>query len=76
MKPCGLLDQMTISVGGFVFIDFKDPNNPIVEKIDFDFKDYGYNLVLVNTKGDHAHLSDEYAAIPKEIKWRLILKNL
>lgn len=68
MKPCGLLDQMTISVGGFVFIDFKDPNNPKVEKIDFDFKDYGYNLVLVNTKGDHAHLSDEYAAIPKEIK--------
>lgn len=68
LKPCGLLDQMAISVGGFVYIDFKDPTNPIVEKIDFNFKDYGYNLVLVNTKGDHANLSDEYASIPKEIK--------
>lgn len=68
LKPCGLLDQMAISVGGFVHIDFKDPTNPLVEKIDFNFKDYGYNLVLVNTKGDHANLSDEYAAIPTEIK--------
>lgn len=68
LKPCGLLDQMAISVGGFVYINFKDPNSPIVEKIDFNFKDYGYNLVLVNTKGDHANLSDEYAAIPSEIK--------
>lgn len=68
MKPCGLLDQMAISVGGFVFMDFEDPKKPIVEKIDFDFKKYGYNLVLVNTKGDHKNLSQEYAFIPQEIK--------
>lgn len=68
MKPCGLLDQMAISVGGFVYIDFKNPDSPIVEKLDFNFKDYGYNLVLVNTKGNHADLSDEYASIPNEIK--------
>lgn len=67
-KPCGLLDQMAISVGGFVTIDFIDPAHPKVEKLDFDFGDYGYHLVLVNTKGDHADLSHDYAAIPTEIK--------
>ena len=67
-KACGLLDQTTISVGGFVAIDFKNPSNPTVECYDFNFKDYGYELILVNTKGDHADLSDEYSAIPKEMK--------
>ena len=67
-KACGLLDQTTISVGGFVAIDFKNPSNPTVESYDFNFKDYGYELILVNTKGDHADLSDEYSAIPKEMK--------
>ncbi len=67
-KACGLLDQTTISVGGFVAIDFKNPSNPIVESYNFNFKDYGYELILVNTKGDHADLSDEYSAIPKEMK--------
>lgn len=67
-KPCGLMDQMACSVGGFVSIDFKDVKHPIVEKIDFDFEDYGYHLVLVDTKGDHANLSDEYGLMPQEMK--------
>lgn len=68
MKPCGLLDQMAISVGGFTFMDFRDIRKPHVEKIDFDFRDFNYYLVLTNTKGDHAELSHEYAAIPSEMK--------
>ncbi|MCR4855646.1 MAG: galactokinase [Erysipelotrichaceae bacterium] len=67
-KPSGLLDQMAISVGGFVTIDFKDPKDPIIESFDFSFSDYGYELILVNTKGDHSDLSHEYAAVPFEIK--------
>lgn len=67
-KPSGLLDQMSISVGGFVAIDFKDPSAPVIENYDFSFADYGYELVLVNTKGNHSDLSDEYAAITSEIK--------
>lgn len=67
-KPSGLLDQMAISVGGFVAIDFKDAAKPVIENYDFSFKDYGYELILVNTKGDHAELSHEYAAVPNEIK--------
>lgn len=68
MKPCGLLDQMACSVGGFVTIDFKDKENPIVEAIDFDFAHSDYALCLVDTKGSHADLSDEYGLMPFEMK--------
>ena len=67
-KPSGLLDQMAISVGGFVAIDFKNPEDPKIENFTFSFSDYGYELVLVNTKGDHSDLSHEYAAVTVEIK--------
>lgn len=67
-KPCGLLDQLAISVGGFVAIDFKDPAKPVIDNYEFSFDDYGYELLLINTKGDHSDLSDEYAAVPYEIK--------
>ncbi|SJZ98177.1 galactokinase [Anaerorhabdus furcosa] len=68
MKPCGLLDQMACSVGGFVTIDFKDKQNPIVEQVKFDFAHSDYALCLVDTKGSHADLSDEYGLMPKEMK--------
>ena len=68
MKPCGLMDQMACSVGGFVYIDFKDKDKPYVEKIDFDFNQSGYKLCIVDTKGDHTDLSDEYALMPLEMK--------
>ena len=67
-KPSGLLDQMAISVGGFVTIDFGKPEEPVIENFDFSFSDYGYELILVNTKGDHSDLSHEYAAVPNEIR--------
>lgn len=67
-KACGLLDQLTISVGGFVTADFKDPNNPKISNYDFSFDDYGYDFLIVNTKGSHANLSDEYSAMPFEMK--------
>lgn len=67
-KPCGLMDQLAISTGGFTAIDFKDPQSPVVNNYDFSFDSYGYKLVLVNTRGDHADLSHEYAAVPNEIK--------
>lgn len=67
-KPCGLMDQMACSVGGFVHIDFKDPANPLVEKIDFNIAEKGYSLCIVDTKGSHADLTDDYAAIPSEMK--------
>ena len=67
-KPCGLMDQMASSVGGMVFIDFEDPQAPVVEKIDFDFAAANHALCIIDTGADHADLTDEYAAVPGELK--------
>ena len=62
------MDQMAISVGSFVSIDFYDKNKPKIQKHSFSFGDYDYQLLVINTKADHADLTDEYAAIPSEMK--------
>ncbi len=67
-KPSGLLDQMAASVGGFTTMDFGDPSAPKIEKIDFDLNRYGYALCVVDTGGNHADLTGEYAAVPVEMK--------
>lgn len=66
-KPCGLMDQMASSVGGMVFIDFKDPNAPVVRQVGFDLDEVGYALCITDTKGSHADLTSDYAAIPEEM---------
>lgn len=67
-KPSGLMDQMASSVGSFITIDFADTANPVIEAIDFDFASSGHRLCIVDTKGNHADLTPEYAAIPMEMK--------
>ena len=67
-KPCGLMDQMACSVGNMVHVDFANPKNPGVEKVKFDMNEYGYSLCITDTKGSHADLTEDYAAIPEEIQ--------
>lgn len=67
-KPCGLMDQTTCSVGGFVTIDFKDFENPIVRKVEFDFAGSGFSMVIIDTGGNHADLNDDYTALEHEMK--------
>lgn len=67
-KPCGLMDQMACSVGSLVHIDFADPASPVVEKVSFDMAKHGYSLCITDTKGSHADLTPDYAAIPAEMK--------
>lgn len=67
-KPCGLMDQMACSVGNLVHVDFADPAAPVVEKVDFDLNAYGYSLCITDTKGSHADLTADYAAVPAEMK--------
>ncbi len=67
-KPCGLMDQMACSVGGFVQIDFKDPAVPVINKVDFDFASCNHALCIVDTGGNHADLTDEYAAVRGEME--------
>ena len=64
-KPCGLLDQSGISLGGINSIDFADPDHPVIEKLD---PPKGYTLVITNTGGSHAALTEHYAAIKKEMR--------
>lgn len=67
-KPCGLMDQMACSVGGLVYIDFEDVEKPIIKQVPSDFEKHQYSLCIVDTKGSHADLTDDYAAIPIEMK--------
>ena len=67
-KPCGLMDQMACSLGGFVEIDFKNPDKPVIEKVDFDFANCGHSLCIVNTGGSHSDLTDDYAAVRREME--------
>lgn len=67
-KPSGLMDQMACSVGGLVSIDFADPAKPIVHPVAVDFGAYEHSLCIVDTKGSHADLTPDYAAIPEEMK--------
>ena len=67
-KPCGLMDQMASSVGSFITIDFKAPSEPIIKKVNFDFASCGHALCIIDTGGDHADLTDDYAAVRGEME--------
>jgi len=67
-KPCGLMDQMASSVGNLITIDFFDKENPVIQPLNVDFSAYGHALCIIDSGADHADLTDEYAAIPGEIK--------
>lgn len=67
-KPCGLMDQMACAVGNLIYIDFANIEEPLVKKVNVNFEDFKYSLCIVDTKGSHANLTDEYASIPEEMK--------
>ncbi len=67
-KASGLLDQMACAVGGLITIDFMEPSDPKVEKIDFDFGSRNHSLIIVQTGRGHADLSADYSAVPAEMK--------
>lgn len=67
-KPCGLMDQTASAVGGLVTIDFADKAHPDIRPVDFDFSTTGHALCIIDSRADHADLTDEYAAIPGELK--------
>ncbi|MCD8158729.1 MAG: galactokinase [Clostridiales bacterium] len=66
-KKSGLMDQAASSVGGLVFMDFFDPENPVIKNHNFDFEEYGYTICITDTKGSHSDLSDEYSRVAKEM---------
>lgn len=67
-KPCGLMDQMASAVGNLVTIDFLDKDAPVIEPVDFDFASCGHALCIIDSQASHADLTDEYAAVPGELR--------
>ena len=67
-KPCGLMDQTASAVGGLVTIDFADKDHPDIRSVRFDFSTCGHALCIIDSRASHADLTDEYAAIPLEMK--------
>ena len=67
-KPCGLMDQMACSVGGAIAIDFRNPDEPEITRIPFSFAESGYQLWIIDSGADHADLTEDYAAVPEEMK--------
>jgi galactokinase len=68
-KPCGLLDQLACAAGGFIVIDFKDSDSPIIGKVTSNaWGSFEHDLCIINTGGSHGHMTDEYAAIPQEMR--------
>ena len=65
-KPCGLMDQLASSTGGLVFMDFRDPAAPEVRRLNAALP--GYALCIVDSGADHADLTAQYAAIPRDLK--------
>ena len=66
-KPCGLMDQLAVSLGGLSHMDFCE-DKPVVESLSFDFRDYGFDLVLTDVGCDHSAYTDEYAAVPSDMR--------
>ena len=67
-KPCGLMDQTASAVGGLVTIDFADKAHPDIRPVNFDFASTGHALCIIDSRADHADLTDEYAAVTQELK--------
>ena len=67
-KPCCLMDQMASAVGNLVTIDFFQKDAPAIHPVNFDFSACGHALCIIDTRASHADLTDEYAAIPLEIR--------
>lgn len=67
-KPCGLMDQTASAVGGLVTIDFADKNHPDIRPVNFDFSTAGHALCIIDSRADHADLTDEYATVTLELK--------
>ena len=67
-KPCGLMDQMASAYGGFLFIDFENPDEPSISKISADFSDYNHTLCIINPGSSHSDLTNDYADITNEMK--------
>lgn len=67
-KQCGLMDQTACATGGLVSIDFNDTQNPQINKLMYDFGRDNLSICITDTKCSHADLTDDYVAVPAEMR--------
>ena len=67
-KPCGLMDQAAVALGGIQHMDFSKPGILAAQSIDFDFAKAGYAVCIVAVGADHSANTDDYAAVPFEMQ--------
>lgn len=67
-KPCGLMDQCGCSFGGMIAIDFANSKQIQVEQFKSAFANSNFHLVISKAGGSHADLTNDYAAIPADMK--------
>lgn len=67
-KPCGLMDQAAVALGGIQHMNFADPTKLVATPVDFDFANAGYEICIVAVGADHSALTSEYAAVPGEMQ--------
>jgi len=67
-KPCGLMDQISCSLGGVLVIDFAQVNTPVVRRVNFDPLCAGFTLAVLDSGGNHADLTADYSSIPAEMR--------
>ena len=65
-KPCGLMSQLTCSLGGTVYVDFKTRE---IQRLEADFSAMGLTMCLTETGGSHAGLDSSYARIPSDMTY-------
>lgn len=65
-KPCGLLDQMGISLGGVNLIDFESIDTPLINHIELELENY--DVLLINTGDDHTSLTKYYSEIKEDME--------
>ena len=66
-KPCGLMDQLAVSMGGLAYMDFA-ADVPQTQSLSLDFVDHGFMLCLTDVGCDHSAYTNEYAAVPAEMR--------
>lgn len=73
-KPCGLMDQLSVILGGLSFMDFSDPNRPTNEVLDASFETFGHVLFLIDVGCDHTQFNYEYVQVAREMQ--MVAKQL
>lgn len=65
-KPCGLMDQLAVALGGINLMDFEG-GRCAAKRIDFDFEDAGLAVALIDAQCDHSAYTAEYAQVATDM---------